>query len=86
MTGNTNYVIIGLSVLIFLFQLIIIWYVWWFYNQMNNDFNDINDMTIDIYNLVVIDANANGRDADLQIPKRSKDSYLERHKLVDQEC
>lgn len=81
MAENTaSYAIIGFCILIFLFQLIIIWYMWWIYNQMNDNYNDLNDMIIDIYKLQVIDAEANCRDAVLHIPKRSRDAYIKRHK------
>ena len=86
MSDSANYAVIGFCILIFLFELIIIWYMWWFYNQSNDNYNDLNEMIIDIYNLEVIDAVANGRDAKLNIPKRSRDAYLKRHKNTNNDC
>lgn len=80
MSDSSSYATIGFCILIFLFQLIIIWYIWWFYNQMTENYNDLNDMIIDIYKIDVIDANANGRETQLLIPKRSRDAYIKRHK------
>lgn len=80
MSDSTGYAIIGIGVLIFLFQLIIIWYMWWMYTQLNDNDNDITDMIIDVYKLEVIDARSNGREAKLDIPKRAWNSYNRRHK------
>lgn len=86
MAENNSYVIIGFCILIFLFEMLIIWYIWWFYNQMNDNYGDLNDMIIDIYNLEVADALANDREAKLRIPKRSRDAYIKRHKETTSEC
>ena len=80
MTDSGTYAIIGFCVLIFLFQLIIIWYMWWMYNQMVEKYNDLNDMVIDIYNLEVIEATTSGREAELHIPKGARETYIKRHK------
>lgn len=79
MTG-LDYAIVGFLVLIFIFELIMIWIFYYGYTQLNNNYNDLNDMTIDIYNLAVIEAKTAGREAVLQIPKHSREIYLSRHK------
>ena len=76
------YAIIGFCVLLFLFQLIIIWYMWWIYGQYTENYNNMNDMIIDMYNLEVVEATTAGRDVKLNIPKRSLDIYLKRHKTT----
>lgn len=80
MAEGSGYAVIGFCILIFLFQLIIIWYMWWIYNQMNENYNDLNEMIIDIYRLEVCNANANGREAELRIPKRAYNAYAKRRK------
>ena len=76
---SIDYAVIGFLVLIFIFQLIIIWYIWYGQSQAIADYNDLNDMIIDIYNLEVLEAIAEGRCATLNIPKRAREAYLKRH-------
>lgn len=76
---SIEYTLVGFLVLIFIFELIMIWIFYYGYNQLNNNYNDLNDMTIDIYNLAVIEATTAGREATLNIPKHSREVYLKRH-------
>ena len=80
MADDVGYATIGICVLIFLFQLIIIWYLWWVYGQLNENDNDMTDMLIDIYRLEAIEAEANGRCVRVNIPKRALCGYNKRHK------
>lgn len=75
-----HYAIIGFLIVIFLFEIVIVWYMWWFYNQVDDNYNDLNSMIIDIYNLEVLEAKENKRDVVLRIPKRSHNAYLKRNK------
>jgi hypothetical protein len=79
---SIDYAVIGFLILIFIFQLIIIWYIWYGQNQALTDYNDLNDMIIDIYNLEVLEAIADGRCATLNIPKHAREAYLKRHQNV----
>ena len=69
----TDYVIMGLIIIVFLFQLITLWYVWWVYTTMVNNVNDCEDMIVDIYTLQVAEAKAAGIEVIAKIPKRVQD-------------
>lgn len=65
-----DYVAIGLMILVFIFELILIWYMWWVYTELNNDMNDVEDMLVDVYNISVADLAAEGKEVVPVIPKR----------------
>ena len=65
-----DYVIIGLVILVFIFQLITLWYVWWVYTTVNGNVEDAEDMLVDIYTLELAAAKSRGIEIVAKIPKR----------------
>lgn len=65
-------VILGSVILVFIVQLLIIWYQWWCYNELNNEIIDTQDMVLDIYQLSVADLSIEGKEVTPVIPKRVK--------------
>lgn len=70
--SDLSYTAIGFMIVVFIFQLIIIWYLWWIYTQMQNNYEDMEDMVVDIYTLNVAEAKRQGLDVAIKIPKRVK--------------
>lgn len=64
-----DYVIIGMLILLFIFELLIIWYLWWIYSELNNEMNDTQDMIVDIYHLQILQSEEN---TNVNLPKRVK--------------
>ena len=77
----TAYVIIGITILIFIFELLIIWYMYWIYGQIIDNFNDTEDMIVDIYNLEIAEITDISKNEDyvVSLPKRVR-SRLEKRK------
>ena len=59
-------------ILIFIFVLVILWYIWWCYNELTNDFNDTEDMLVDLLNMSALDLKAEGTTVTIKLPKRVK--------------
>uniref|UniRef100_A0A6C0BEF7 Uncharacterized protein n=1 Tax=viral metagenome TaxID=1070528 RepID=A0A6C0BEF7_9ZZZZ len=68
-----DYIIVGLIIVVFIFEIIIVWYMWWTYTQMNNDVIDCQDMVIDIYSLQIAELKKEGLETVVKIPKRIQD-------------
>lgn len=78
--SSPDYITIGIIVIVFIFELIIIWYIWWCYNQSVNNFNDVEDM---IYNLYRFELIGKDFDFDAALPKRVKDRIFKKCKNTD---
>lgn len=79
-----DYISIGMMILVFIVQLIIIWYMYWIYTQLNNDYNDLEDMVVDIYNITAADLKLEGTEVAVKLPKRTKARLAKRNKLINQ--
>ncbi len=78
-----DYAILGFLLLLFIFELVILWYQYWTFNELNKNCNDINEMIQDIYRIEAAEAAKNNIDVVIRIPKRSREMYAKNHK---QEC
>lgn len=67
---DLGYVAIGFMTIVFIFQLILLWYMWWIYTQMVENYDDVEEMIVDIYTLEVAEARKDGIDAVMKLPKR----------------
>ena len=72
------YSAIGFMTVVFIFQLIILWYMWWIYSQMIDNYDDVDDIIIDIYTLEVAESKRNGDDVNMTIPKRIRNRIAKR--------
>ena len=72
------YSAIGFMTGVFIFQLIILWYMWWIYSQMIDNYDDVDDIIIDIYTLEVAESKRNGVDVNMTIPKRIRNRIAKR--------
>lgn len=81
---DLNYVSIGFMTIVFIFQIIILGYMYWIYTQMVNNYDDIEDMIVDVYTLEVAEAKRDGVDAVIKLPKRVR-TRLARRQAV-KEC
>lgn len=67
---DLGYVAIGFMTIVFIFQLILLWYLYWIYTQMVNNYDDIEDMIVDIYTLEVAESKKAGINVVMNLPKR----------------
>lgn len=67
---DLGYVAIGFMTIVFIFQLILLWYMWWIYTQMVENYDDVEEMIVDIYTLEVAEARKDGIDVVMKLPKR----------------
>ena len=67
-----DYISMGIMILVFIVELIIIWYMYWIYTQFNNNYSDIENMVVDIYNITAADLKLEGVDIAVKLPKRTK--------------
>lgn len=65
-----DYVSVALIILVFIVELIIIWYLWWGYTQLNNSIIDVQDTLNDMYTLEVAEVKKQGIEAKVRLPKR----------------
>lgn len=80
---DLSYVAIGFMTIVFIFQLIMLWYMWWIYSQMVDNYDDMEDMIVDIYTLEVAEARKCGIEADAKIPKRIRTRMAKRQAVKD---
>lgn len=69
---------IGFMIIVFIFQLIIIWYLWWIYSQVQNNYDDLEDMVLEIYTLDVAESKRQGLDTSIKVPKRVRSRIAKR--------
>jgi hypothetical protein len=75
----TDYVVIGLIILLFIFELLLLWQSYYNYTNLNNSIIDCQDMLTDIYTLDIIAAKSSGLEIIAKIPKRVQER-LDKHK------
>ena len=78
---DLGYVAIGFMTIVFIFQLILLWYMYWIYTQMVNNYDDMEDMIVDIYTLEVAQARKDGVDAIMNVPKRVRTRLAKRQEV-----
>lgn len=70
---SPNYITIGILIIIFIFELIIIGYVYFCYTQTTNNIYDTQDLLLSVYNLEILEATNAGIDTCILIPKRIRE-------------
>lgn len=71
--ASPNYVTIGILVLIFIFELIIIGYVYFCYVQTTNNIYDTQDLLLTVYRLEIVEATNSNIETCIHIPKRIRE-------------
>ncbi len=68
-----DYVSIGFFLVIFILELIILWYQWWSYSSLYSQNQDTQDILINVYTLQVFDMKKTNPDLKMELPKRVHD-------------
>lgn len=69
---TSEYIMIAILVLIFLFEVLMVWYLYWNFNNINNNYNNLNNMVTEIYNSVVDDSKPCDKDPCHNVTKKYK--------------
>lgn len=67
------YVNAGFALLVFLIEIIILWYLYYIYDDFSKKYEDCEDLLVDIYTMELLEAKNNGNEFTPNIPKRIKD-------------
>lgn len=65
-----DYTTVSFIVLVFIIQLVILWYIWWVYKTLNSDIQDTQDLLVEIYTLQLTESKKGGLDIGSHLPKR----------------